>query len=209
MRILLKITFFTLPLFTLLWLLPAPAASAKEWLIDIDHSAAHFSVKHLTIAMVRGHFAELTGNAVFDEKSGKMTNLQIIIGVKSVDTGVVKRDDHLRSADFFEADEYPAMTFISRKIDEGKNGAGKIVGDLTIKDTTREIVVDLHGPTDTIEDPWNNPRKGAKITATIDRTDFGIDYNNPLPNGGLTIGNNVEIVTDLEFLILGNPQLNP
>ncbi len=187
--------------FTILWLLPAPPASAREWLIDIDHSAAHFTIRHMTIAMVRGHFAELTGTAVFDEQSGKMTDMQIIIGVESVDTGVAKRDEHLRSADFFEVDKYPVMIFIAKKIEPGEKDPCKIVGDLTIKGITKEVVADLHGPTETIKDPWGNLRKGGQITATIDRTDFGITYNNTLPNGGVTIGNTVEIVTDFEIVI--------
>ncbi|MFN2365633.1 MAG: YceI family protein, partial [Desulfurivibrionaceae bacterium] len=103
-------------------------------------------------------------------------------------------------------DKYPVMIFIAKKIETGKNGSGKIVGDLTIKGTTKEVVAELHGPTETIKDPWGNLRKGGKITAAIDRTDFGITYNNTLANGGVTIGNTVEIVTDFEIVI---PETTP
>jgi polyisoprenoid-binding protein YceI len=155
----------------------------------------------MTIAKVRGHFANLTGTATFDDKSGKLIGLEIKIGVASVDTGVIKRDDHLRSAEFFDVAKYPTMTFTSREIHEGKDGPGKIVGDLTIKGTTRETTLELHGPTATILDPWGNLRKGATITATINRNDFGITYNKIIENVGL-IGNIVKTETDLEFLTL-------
>ncbi|MEN8134801.1 MAG: YceI family protein [Thermodesulfobacteriota bacterium] len=191
--------FICVLLFGLFCLLPPSAVSAKDWLIDIDHSAAHFSIKHMTIAKVRGHFADLTGTATFDDKSGKLLGLQIKIAVASVDTGVIKRDDHLRSADFFDAAKYPTMAFVSSEIQEGKDSPTKITGALTIKGTTREITLELHGPTATVTDPWGNLRRGATITTTINRNDFGITYNKIIENVGL-IANIVEIETDLEFL---------
>lgn len=193
-------------LLTLFWFLPSPAAFARDWMVDIDHSAAHFQIEHMTIAMVRGHFADLTGTGTFDDQTGTLTGLKIKIGVASIDTGVIKRDDHLRSKDFFKAAGFPTMTFEAREIKEAKNGAGKMVGDLTIKGVTKEITLDLYGPTGTITDPWGNLRKGAKLTTTLDRTDFGITYNNPLTGGGVTIGTEVEIEADIEFMIL-NPKL--
>jgi polyisoprenoid-binding protein YceI len=192
-------------LLALLWFLPSNAF-ARDWMIDIDHSAAHFRVEHMTIAKVGGHFADLTGTGTFDDNTGKLTGLKIRIGVASIDTGVVKRDDHLRSKDFFKVDSFKAITFEAKEITEAKDSKGKVVGNLTIKGITREVTLDLHGPTKTITDPWGNLRKGAKLTTTIDRTDFGITYNNPLTGGGVTIGTEVEIEADLEFLIL-NPKL--
>jgi polyisoprenoid-binding protein YceI len=156
----------------------------------------------MTIAMVRGHFADLTGTATIDDESGRLTALNIKIGAASVDTGIVKRDEDLRSANFLEVAKYPIITFVSRAINQGQDGTSKIIGDLTIKGTTREVTLELQGPTATIKDPWGNLRKGARITTTLNRTDFGITYNNILENGGLTIDNLVEIETDLEFLIL-------
>lgn len=192
-------------LLTLFWFLPSNAF-AKSWMIDIDHSAAHFKIEHMTIAKVRGHFADFTGTGTFDENTGKLTGLKIKIGVASIDTGVVKRDDHLRSKDFFKVDSFQTITFEAKQITEVKDGTGMVVGDLTIKGVTREVTLDLYGPTGTITDPWGNLRKGAKLTTTLDRTDFGITYNNPLTGGGVTIGNEVDIEADIEFLIL-NPKL--
>lgn len=192
-------------LLALFWFLPSNGF-ARDWMIDIDHSAAHFKIEHMTIAKVRGHFADLTGTGTFDDKTGELTALKIKIGVASVDTGVIKRDDHLRSKDFFKVANFPTITFDAREITEAKNGGGKIVGDLTIKGITKEVTLDLSGPTRTITDPWGNLRKGAKLTTTLDRTDFGITYNNPLTGGGVTIGTMVEIEADVEFLIL-NPNL--
>jgi polyisoprenoid-binding protein YceI len=202
----LKIISIAFLIFGLLGLLPAQDVSAEEWLIDPNHSAAHFSIEHLGIAMVRGSFADLTGTATIDEKTGKITGLRIVILVKSIDTGVTRRDDHLRSDDFFAAVTFPLMTFTAKEISEGKYEAGKIVGDLSIKGTTREVIGVLYGPTETITDPWGHMRKGGRITATIDRTDFGITYNNTLANGGLSIGNTVEIVTDFEIFLPKKPE---
>lgn len=194
MRIYLPFIFFFLFL-----LIPTPLL-AEEWQIDINHSAAHFSVQHMLIARVRGNFSNLTGSATFDPQSGKMTDLQIKIGVASIDTGVVKRDEHLRSNDFFAADKYPTITFVAREINEGPDGTGRITGLLTIRGISREVSVVLDGPSPAIKDPWGNLRKGARISTTINRKDFGITYNNILENNGLLIGDLVEIETDLEFL---------
>ena len=193
-------------LIALLLLIPASSVYAKDWPIDIDHSAAHFSIEHMSIAMVRGHLANLTGTGTFDDNSGELTGLKIKVGVDSINTGVIKRDDHLRSADFFEVAKYPAITFVSKKIAVGKNGVGTVVGDLTIKNVTKEVTLTLNGPTATITDPWGNLRKGAKLALTIDRTDYGITYGSSLAGGGLTIGHKVDIQADVEFLIL-NPKL--
>jgi polyisoprenoid-binding protein YceI len=184
------------------WLLLAPTAGARDWLIDPAHSAAHFSITHMTIAEVRGHFADLTGTATLDARDDQLLALRIRIGVASVATGVSKRDDHLRSADFFAAPQYPVMTFVAKEIAPAPDGPARITGALTIKGITKQVTFDLHGPTDAITDPWGNLRKGAKISTTINRLDYGITYSNLLENGGLTIGNLVRIEADLEFLIL-------
>jgi polyisoprenoid-binding protein YceI len=160
----------------------------------------------MTIALVRGHFANLTGSGTFDDKTGKLTGLKITIGAASVDTGVVKRDDHLRSKDFFEVTRYSAITFVAKEIRLAENGTGTVIGDLTIRGITKEVSLKLTGPTATMTDPWGNLRKGARLTTTIDRTDYGLTYNTTLANGGLSIANKVALEVDLEFLIL-NPKL--
>ena len=182
-------------------IIPTGNAFGKDWQIDIDHSAAHFSIQHMNIAMVRGHLANLAGTGTFDDKTGKLIGLKIRVGVGSIDTGVIKRDDHLRSADFFEVAKYPAITFVSKQI-----GGGKVIGDLTIKDVTREVTLKIDGPTEVMTDPWGNLRKGAKLALKLDRTDYGITYGSALPGGGLTIGHEVDVEADIEFLIL-NPKL--
>ena len=189
-----------------LLLIPVGSAYGGDWQIDIDHSAAHFSIQHMTIALVRGHFANLTGTGTFDDKTGKLTGLKITIGAASVDTGVVKRDDHLRSKDFFEVARYPAITFVAKEIRLAENGTGTVIGELTIRGISKEVTLKLTGPTATMTDPWGNLRKGARLTTTLDRTDYGLTYNTTLANGGLSIGNKVELEADLEFLIL-NPKL--
>ncbi len=189
-----------------LLLIPAGNAYGGDWQIDIDHSAAHFSIQHMTIALVRGHFANLTGTGTFDNETGNLTGLKITIGAASVDTGVVKRDDHLRSKDFFEVARYPAITFVAKEIRLGENGPTTVIGDLTIRGISKEVSLKLTGPTATMTDPWGNLRKGARLTTTIDRTDYGLTYNTTLINCGLSIGNKVALEVDLEFLIL-NPKL--
>lgn len=175
-------------------------AQASSWKIDPDHSAARFTIKHMMISNVHGSFSEVNGAAVFDENDPRNFLLSITIGVNSIDTGVTKRDDHLRSADFFEAARYPVMHFVSKQLAPAEAGSFLLTGELTIHGVTKEVQVKLTGPTPAVKDPWGNFRKGALLTGEINRQEFGIVYNQVLDNGGLLIGDVANVSVELEFI---------
>lgn len=182
-------------------LLVSPAAAAvSTWNIDSDHSAAHFRIEHMVIAEVQGSFHKLSGSAQVNGDDLADSSIEVTIAVDSIDTGVEKRDAHLKSADFFEVAKYPTMTFVSK---EGKKGWGnkyRVKGDLTLHGVTKEVELLIANPSEPVKDPWGNIRRGAKATTTINRKDFGIVWNATLESGGLLIGEEVEIVIDLELI---------
>lgn len=176
----------------------APAmAAGQTWKIDPDHSAAHFSIRHMMIAQVRGTFHNTGGTIQFVDDIPTRINVTVQVG--SLDTGVEQRDTHLKSPDFFNATTFPTMTFESTNIEAVPEGY-RVAGILTIKGKAKEIGVLLEGLNDTRVDPWDNPRRGATIVFQIDRRDFGITWNAPLDNGGIMVGNMVDIAVDLEAI---------
>lgn len=192
--------YLTAALLFILTLAPTVAAQATEWRIDDDHSNAYFSIQHLTVARVRGTFSTIAGTLTTDDKSGAVTSLNFTIDVKSVDTGVVKRDEHLKSPDFFDVAKYPNMTFVSKTIIDQGNGTLLVTGDLNIHGITREVRLNLFGPSPEIKDPWGMSRLGLRLESTLNRQDFGINYNKVLDNGGLMIGNLVDTEADIEVV---------
>lgn len=179
---------------------PAVSAQAAEWRIDDDHSNAYFSIQHLTVARVRGTFSTISGTLTTDDKSGAVTGLNFTIDVKSIGTGVAKRDEHLKSPDFFDAAQYPNITFVAKRIIDQDNGTLLVTGDLTIHGITREVRRNLFGPSPEIKDPWGMSRLGLRLESTLNRQDFGLNYNQVLDNGGFMIGNLVDTEADIEVV---------
>lgn len=175
----------------------AATANAQTWKVDPDHSAAHFSIRHMMIAQVRGMFPAVTGTIDFDH--GKPTALNITIDVNSLETGVEARDAHLKSGDFFAAEIHPTMTFKSTRVFPSEKGFS-VAGMLTIKGTSREVQLNVAGLDDPRVDPWGNTRRGATALFSIDRRDYGVDWNAPLDGGGFMVGNTVHIAVDLEAI---------
>jgi polyisoprenoid-binding protein YceI len=186
-----------LPLILLPVLALAAPAHAQTWKVDPDHSAAHFSIRHMMIAQVRGMFPAVTGTIDFDHD--RPTALNITIDVNSIDTGVEARDAHLKSGDFFAVEIHPTMTFKSTRVFPSENGYS-VAGMLTIKGTSHEIQLTVTGLDDPRVDPWGNTRKGATALFSIDRRDYGVDWNAPLDGGGFMVGNTVKIAVDLEAI---------
>lgn len=183
------------------FLLMAPTlVLAATWNIDPDHSAVEFKVRHLMVSNVKGSFGKVSGVVTVDEKDITKSRVTATIDTTSIDTGVVKRDDHLKSADFLEVEKYPTMTFVSTKI--AKNGAGKlkVTGDLTLHGVTRPVVLDVEGPSQEIKDPMGNLRTGASATAKINRKDFGLNWNKMLEAGGVAVGDEVIISIEVELI---------
>ena len=172
-------------------------AFAETWTIDPDHSAGHFSIQHLMISQVRGMFAGVQGAIVFDGKQPK--SIYVRIDVNRVDTGVVKRDEHLKTADFFDAATHPQMTFVSKRI-EPATGGYAATGTLTIRGVSREVTIPVRGLNRDVVDPWKQTRRGATAHFTINRQDYKVAWNAPLGKDGVAVGNDVDIIVDLEVL---------
>jgi len=179
--------------------LPAVAANSN-WQIDPAHSSAQFSVRHMAISTVRGAFSKVSGSVVFDDKDISKSTIDVTIDANSVDTRVPDRDNDLRSDKFFDVAHYPSITFKSRKVEQVATGKLKVTGDLTIRGTTKEVVLDVEGPTAPMKDPWGNTRNAATATTKINRQDFGVKWNATLDNGGVVVGDEVSIVIDVELV---------
>jgi polyisoprenoid-binding protein YceI len=183
----------------LLFAAVSASAQAAEWKTDPNHSAAQFTVRHMAISNVTGTFTKVSGTVMFDEKDITKSQVAASIDVNSVDTRVEMRDKDLRSPNFFDVEKYPTIEFKSKRV---TNAGGKLqlVGDLTIHGTTREVTLDLDGPTPEITDNWGNARRGFSATTAINRKDFGLVWNNMLKTGEAVVGDNVKIQIDVEML---------
>lgn len=175
------------------------ARAQSEWTIDSAHSSVQFAVKHLMIATVRGEFGRMSGNVLFDGKDYATVKAEAVIDVTSINTREPKRDEHLRSADFFDAANHPKITFKSKRV-EGINGNRFVlVGDLTMRGVTKEIALSVEA-SPIIKGMSGESRMGAQATGKLNRQDFGIKYNRVLDAGGLAVGNEVQILIDLELV---------
>lgn len=175
-------------------------ALASNWSIDPDHSNVAFKVKHLMVSNVTGNFEKHTGIVEIDDKDITKSRVSVTIDINSINTHQQKRDEHLRSADFFNAAQYPTMTFVSKKVTKAANGALKITGFLTIHGITKEVVLNADPLSPEMKDPWGNVRCGTTATTRINRNDFGLTWNKALETGGLLIGDEVVINLEIEMI---------
>ncbi len=172
------------------------------WEIDAVHSQATFAIKHMMISTVKGHFNVLSGNLHIDEQNPANSWVEAQVEAASVDTRDANRDGHLRSADFFDAEKYPLITFKSTKVEHVEGDEYKVTGDLTIRDITKPVVLKAEYSGQG-KDPWGGTRAGLTATGKIDRSDFGITFNAALETGGVLVGNDVKIEIDLEAVNKG------
>jgi polyisoprenoid-binding protein YceI len=179
--------------------LPASAATSN-WQIDPAHSSAQFAVRHLAISTVRGAFSKVTGTVALDDQDISKSIVDVTIDVASVDTRQPDRDNDLRSDKFFDVAHFPSITFKSKKVEQSAPGKLKVTGDLTIRGTTKEVVLDVDGPTAPMKDPWGNQRVAANASTKINRQDYGVKWNATLDNGGVVVGDDVSIVIDVELV---------
>ena len=175
------------------------AARAESWVIDPAHTVSGFTVKHMMITNVTGVF-EVTRGAI-EYKPGEPGSIKadITVETKSVNTRIGRRDDDLRSDNFFNAEKFPTLVFKSKRVQNVRSDGFDLVGDLTIRDVTREVVLKVEGPTAPIRDPQGNRRVGATATTTINRKDYGILYNRAIEAGGV-VGDEVKINIDVEAI---------
>ncbi len=177
---------------------PAAPAAANTWTIDAAHSAANFAVKHMMVSTVRGVLGPVTGSIVWDGKSVSTVTADVKIDVKGLNTGVAQRDGHLRTPDFFAADQYPTITFKSKRVIPGAAGAFKLVGDLTIRDVTKEVTLDVEAPA-AIVTSQGTQRSATTATTTINRLEYGLKWNSLIETGGAVVGADVKVTIDLEI----------
>jgi len=186
---------------TLALALMAPAlalAQTSTWNFDSSHTHASFTVRHLVISNVRGEFGKTTGSVMLDENDITKSKVNATIDVGSIDTREPKRDEHLRSPDFFDAAKYPTITFTSTKVEKAGDGL-KVTGNLTMKGVTKPVVLDVEGPTGEIKDPWGNTRRGLSASATINRQDWGVSWGKII-EAGPVVGDTVKIEIEAELL---------
>jgi polyisoprenoid-binding protein YceI len=171
--------------------------STDRWEIDSSHSSVHFSVRHLVIAKVRGSFTRWSGTIQVPDGDFSKATVSVTIDASSIDTGVADRDAHLKSPDFLDVAQHPELRFVAKRVEPRSVGEVDVVGDLTLKGTTREVVlrVEQHGQA---KDPWGNVRVAFTAKTSIDRKDFGLAWNQVLETGGVMVGDRVDIEAEIE-----------
>jgi len=188
--------FFSLAMACLLTLPVSAAFSGEKYSIDAAHTTTEFAVRHMVISTVKGSFPDVSGEIVYDEEDITRSTVDVRIKVASVNTNNDKRDEHLRSPEFFDAEKYPEITFKSKKIEKNKEGH-MLTGILTIRDVSKEVTFPFE-LTGKVTDPWGSVRIGAEASLKINRQEFGVAWNKVLEGGGLVVGNDVKINISLE-----------
>ena len=183
----------------LLGLLASSSAYAATYDVDATHSRVGFSVSHMMVSTVRGEFGTVSGTVDWDPTNVAATKVNATVGVTSVDTRDAKRDEHLRSPDFFDAAKFADMTFKSKSVKNVTPEGFDLVGDLTIRGVTKEVTFKTRTFPGDRKDPWGNIKTGTRATATINRQDFGVKWNTALDGGGYVVGDEVTIELDVEL----------
>ncbi len=183
----------------LLGLLVSTSASAATYDVDASHSRVGFSVTHMMVSTVRGEFGTVSGTVDWDPANVAATKVNATVGVVSVDTRDAKRDEHLRSPDFFDAAKFAEMKFVSKSVKNITPEGFDLVGDLTIRGVTKETTFKVKTLPGDRKDPWGNMKTGTRATATINRQDFGVKWNTAIDGGGYIVGDEVAIELDVEL----------
>jgi len=175
-------------------------AQVSTWDIDSAHSGVHFAVRHMMIATVRGEFRKVTGTITLDEKDISKSSVEAVIDATTIDTREERRDNDLRSANFFDVAKFPTITFKSRSVTRLGKGKFKVAGDLTMHGVTKDVVLDVEGLDTQVNDPRRGPKMGASATTQIKRSDFGLTWNRVIETGGVAVSDEVGIIIDLELV---------
>ena len=178
----------------------APQTSVSTWAIDPAHSVAEFKVKHMMISNVKGQFTGVSGTLERLEGDVTKSKVEVTIDAASLNTRDAQRDAHLKSADFFEVEKFPTLSFKSTRVFPKNQEELAVEGELTIHGVTHPVRLAVEGPTAPAKDPWGNTRIGASATTKINRTDYGLTWNTALEAGGILVGEEVTITLDLEFV---------
>jgi polyisoprenoid-binding protein YceI len=178
---------------------PAIQPQTATWTIDASHSHVEFAVRHMMVATVKGTFNEVKGAVTYDGVSLAEASIDVEIPIASIDTRNVERDNHLKSADFFDAASHPSMTFKSTRIVSKGGNEFELVGDLTIRGTTRQVTLTAES-NGALRDPWGMERAGFSAKGKINRFDYGLQWNAALETGGLVVGQDVKITLEVEIV---------
>lgn len=170
-----------------------------SWQIDPAHSHIQFSVRHMMISTVRGEFENFGGTIDFNPENPEQSQVSVRIDTASINTRQTDRDNHLRSADFFDAEEYPAILFESKRIEQTSSDKGRVVGDLTIRGVTREIVLDVEYA-GTARSPWGTTSAGFSATTSLDRKEWGLTWNQALETGGVLVSDKIKVGVEIEIV---------
>ncbi len=173
------------------------ATGETRWAVDPTHSAVEFAVKHMMFATVKGRFSDISGTIAVDAADLGRSSVQVTIGAASIDTHDEKRDAHLRSPEFLDAEQYPTLSFTSTRVEAMGNDRYRVTGDLTIHGITREVTLDTTFNGEGVN-PWGQSVRGYSAEATINRKDFGLNWNVGLEAGGVLVGENVKLALDVE-----------
>jgi polyisoprenoid-binding protein YceI len=171
-----------------------------QWQLDPAHSAAHFSVRHLMISNVRGQFSQLSGTVTIDPQDPAKSTVEVTIDAASINTREPQRDEHLRSADFLDVAKHPLLTFRSTRVEAHGADEFKVTGQLTIHGVTKEVTLDVEGPTPSVKDPWGYTRAGVTASTKINRKDFGLVWNAVTEAGGVVVGDEIKITIEAELI---------
>jgi polyisoprenoid-binding protein YceI len=178
------------------------ATQPTQWQLDSAHSAAHFSVRHLMISNVRGELTKFVGSAQVNPADLAKSTGEVTIEAGSLNTREPQRDEHLRSPDFFDVANYPALRFRSKRVEPLGTETFKLTGDLTIRGVTKQVTFDVEGPTPSVKDLWGNIRAGVTASAKVNRKDFGLVWNALTEAGGVVVGDEVKVTIDAELIQL-------
>ena len=175
-------------------------ASVITWKLDPAHSSAEFKVKHMMISNVKGSFSGLSGTLTENPSEPTRSSVEASVDIATLTTGDAQRDAHLKSADFFEVEKYPRMTFKSTSVERKGEAEYRVTGDLNLHGVTRPVTFAVEGPSAPNKDPWGNTRIGLSATTKINRKDFGLNWNAALETGGILVGEDVQISLDVQFI---------
>jgi polyisoprenoid-binding protein YceI len=176
-------------------------ASTITWKLDPAHSSAEFKIKHMMISNVKGRFNLASGTLVEHTVDPTISTVEAVIDIASLSTGDAQRDTHLKSADFFDTEKYPQMTFKSTRVEKKGEEEYSVMGDLTLHGVTRPVTFAVEGPSAPGKDPWGNTRIGLSATTKVNRKDFGLTWNAALETGGILVGEDVQITLDVQFTL--------
>lgn len=175
-------------------------AATTTWKLDPAHSHAEFKVKHMMISNVKGSFSGLSGTLTEHATDATLSSIDAAVDVNTISTGDAQRDGHLKSADFFDVEKFPAMTFKSTQVKPNGDGGYNVTGDLTLHGQTRQQAFVVDGPSAPAKDPWGNTRIGLSATTKINRKDYGLNWNAALETGGILVGEDVIITLEVQFI---------